>query len=362
MKIMFTIQGEGRGHMTQALALKELYEDAGHEICCVIVGNMKKKGSIPAFFKSAFNCRVIETASPNLIYDKNSDGGVNIAKTITFNTLNFWRFVRTFYHIASKIRKYKPDVIVNFYEPVFGFYRLLGGKCKKSYAIGHQFAFLHPDYVANKSNERRLSYWGTKWFTKLIGIGSEKIALSITEEKPGEGITIVPPILRKKLFDGSPITNEGFVLVYCLSSSYARKMLHGAPRFLSVDTKFEVFTEKFWPGDDDVLHFENVTFHKLDGDKFLNYMRRCDMVVCTAGFETSSEAAYLGKKVMVIPTPKHVEQYFNAWDFQLAGLAKMRHDFDNIDRSEVTVNNKQIDKFRLWVDTYKEQYKTVLNI
>jgi uncharacterized protein (TIGR00661 family) len=356
MKVMFVVQGEGRGHMTQALALKELYEEAGHEICCVIVGHTKKKGSIPDFFKSAFKCRVIETASPNFVYDKNS--GVNIGKTVLWNVWNFWKYPRTHFHILSKIRKYKPDVVVNFYEPIFGVYRLLGGGCKKSYAIGHQFCFLHPDYVSNKTTEKRLAMLGATWFTRLIGYGSEKIALSITEERPIEGITIVPPILRNKVFDSTPVTNEGFVLVYCLSTGYGKKFLHGSP----MDTKYEVFTEKFWPGNRDTFHFENITFNKLDGEKFLNYMKKCDMVVCTAGFETSSEAAYLGKKVMVIPTPNHVEQHFNAWDFQMAGLAKMRFNFDNISKDEVTKNQKQLEKFHEWVDTYKDKFKKVLEI
>ena len=32
MKIMFCVLGEGRGHMTQAMAVKEMVETAGHQV------------------------------------------------------------------------------------------------------------------------------------------------------------------------------------------------------------------------------------------------------------------------------------------------------------------------------------------
>lgn len=38
MKIMFSILGEGRGHMTQAMAVKEMVEKAGHQVTGVVLG------------------------------------------------------------------------------------------------------------------------------------------------------------------------------------------------------------------------------------------------------------------------------------------------------------------------------------
>jgi uncharacterized protein (TIGR00661 family) len=356
MKVMFIVQGEGRGHMTQALALKELYEELGHEVCCVIVGHNKKKGSIPSFFKDAFKCRVIETASPNFVL--NDAGGVCLWKTIVKNSYSWWKFVITFLRIRSRIHKHQPDVVVNFYESIFGAYRLLGGNCKKSYAIGHQFMFLHPDYVSNKDRENKFSMFLAKQFTRLIGAKSEKIALSITDELPKAGIIIVPPILRKAIFDNSkPIARDGFILLYALGKGFGKRLLNEHP-----SARIEVFTEKFWPSECSTLAAGNIIFNQLDGEKFLHYMRRADMVVCTAGFETASEAAYLGKKVMMIPTPNHVEQYYNAWDFQLAGLARMRKDFDDLDLSDTNLNSQAIEKFRAWVDSYKARFISVLGL
>lgn len=364
MKVMFVVQGEGRGHMTQALALKELYEECGHEICCVVLGHTKKKGQIPDFFRNAFTCKVVETASPNFCYDKT--GGVSIPKTITKTISSFPRFFITYYRLNKLIKKHNPDVVINFYEPMFGIYRFLGGKCKQSYAIGHQFMFLHPDYVANQLSEKFLPRYFVSLFTTLIGWKSKKVALSITEETDHDDITVVPPILRKKVFEGET-TKEDFTLVYFLGAGHrVNFLLATSPTW--GNQKFEIFTEKFWKTDEDTLQLTGpkggITFNKLDGEKFLAYMKRAKAVVCTAGFETASEAAYLGKSVLVVPTENHVEQYFNAYDFWFTGLAQMGTSFTDIMKIGNTDFSHQhdIEKFREWVDSYKERFKKALNI
>src|SRR5579862_2620162 len=347
MKYLFTVQGEGRGHMTQALAIKELIEKEGHEVVCVLIGTNRKKG-VPDFFKNAFDCKVSTMSSPNFVFDKT--GGVNNFKTVIDNIISFPKYLVSLKRIRTAIKKFKPDAVINFYEPMFGVYRLLGGYCKKSFAMGHQFMFLHPDYVCNKSSEHKIEMFGAKLFTRLIGFKSKKIALSITKEKDINGITIVPPILREDVFKGKTKTNK-FVLIYTMSRAYGKDFLMESPH----DIKFEVFTEKFWPSDSNTMKFGNITFNQLDGKKFLNYMKKCEMVVCSAGFETASEASYLGKKVMVIPTENHTEQYFNGWDFQLNGLAKLKQNFKNISTEDVKLDTTAIKRFKKWVDSYKTE-------
>ena len=49
MKILFVIQGEGRGHLTQALSLRQKLADEGHEIVVVLVGKSPAR-RLPGFF------------------------------------------------------------------------------------------------------------------------------------------------------------------------------------------------------------------------------------------------------------------------------------------------------------------------
>ena len=43
MKVIFVVQGEGRGHLTQALALKQQLLREGHEVVKVLERRVKKK-------------------------------------------------------------------------------------------------------------------------------------------------------------------------------------------------------------------------------------------------------------------------------------------------------------------------------
>lgn len=38
MKILFIVQGEGRGHLTQAISMEKLLRSSGHEVVEVLVG------------------------------------------------------------------------------------------------------------------------------------------------------------------------------------------------------------------------------------------------------------------------------------------------------------------------------------
>ena len=48
-KFIFTIQGEGRGHLTQAISMTQIAREAGHEVVGYAVGSFQGR-KIPAFF------------------------------------------------------------------------------------------------------------------------------------------------------------------------------------------------------------------------------------------------------------------------------------------------------------------------
>ena len=93
-----------------------------------------------------------------------------------------------------------------------------------------------------------------------------------------------------------------------------------------------------------------LTFHRLHGEKFLQLMAGCRAVVCTAGFESVSEAAYLSKPVLMIPVQNHIEQYLNSLDAQQAGLGIADTDFKltRLLAPNVPAGGQ---KFRDWVDS-----------
>ena len=38
MRYVFIVQGEGRGHLTQAISMERLLRESGHEVAAVLVG------------------------------------------------------------------------------------------------------------------------------------------------------------------------------------------------------------------------------------------------------------------------------------------------------------------------------------
>ena len=49
MKYLFIIQGEGRGHLTQAMTMERLLVSRGHQVVGMLVGKSESR-ILPAFF------------------------------------------------------------------------------------------------------------------------------------------------------------------------------------------------------------------------------------------------------------------------------------------------------------------------
>jgi uncharacterized protein (TIGR00661 family) len=93
----------------------------------------------------------------------------------------------------------------------------------------------------------------------------------------------------------------------------------------------------------------HLTFHKIHGEKFLRLMASARGVACTAGFESVSEAAYLGKQVLMIPVENHFEQFLNARDAERTGIGLADNAF-RLSRLLEPVRNDVTATFRAWVD------------
>jgi len=152
--------------------------------------------------------------------------------------------------------------------------------------------------------------------------------------------------LRKQLFGLRPKPNGDFTLVYLLNHGYAGQIIAWSAK--NPQTRLHCFYDK--PGAPaEFQHSPSLTFHKLDGEKFLTMMAECRHVVCTAGFESVSEAAWLGKPLFLVPVENHVEQQVNALDAQQFGIGLAEKSF-NLDRLAELPDRLPVEKFRNWVN------------
>ena len=69
LRFMFIVQGEGRGHLTQALSLADMLRRHGHTIVEVLVGKSHGR-EVPTFFRAKIKAPVRAYEAPSLIYKK----------------------------------------------------------------------------------------------------------------------------------------------------------------------------------------------------------------------------------------------------------------------------------------------------
>src|SRR4029077_15926605 len=136
------------------------------------------------------------------------------------------------------------------------------------------------------------------------------------------------------------------LLVYLLNHGYAAEILRWHEQ--NPQVPLHCFYDK--PGAPaEEKYDDTLTFHKIHGETFLRLMASARGVACTAGFESVSEAAYLGKPLLMIPVEGHFEQHLNACDAEHTGIG-IRDTALRLSRLLEARNERAASKFKAWVD------------
>ena len=338
------MQGEGRGHMTQSISMKQLVENSGMKVSEVLIGKSKQR-KIPPFYYDRINAPVTLIESPNMSTGNNKKG-IKALPSLLGILLRLPKFIYSLSVIHRKIKEHKPDVIINFYEPLAGIYYLLFHPDIPMICIGHHYMFNHPDFKMPEGNF--FAKLGLKLYTGLISIGAKrKLALSFypLEDCKGKSIYVVPPLLREEVVN-QPATHGDYLLIYLLNAGYMEDIIkwhNNNPEIklhCFVDSKDVV---------DCVEYDSHLCFHQINDKKFLEMMANSKGLVSTSGFESVCEAMYLGKPVFMVPVEGHYEQFCNSRDAAKAGAGFYDTAF-NIERfltyvSDFYTDNKE---FKEW--------------
>ncbi len=203
MKYLFMVQGEGRGHLTQAIALAQLLKKNGHEVAAAMVGKNPNR-VLPPFFEERIGCPVTTFDSPSFDYGKGGKRG-KIARTIFTNTtprmLSRWR--KSIGTIVRTIDRVQPDVVVNFYEMLLGVTGLVHKLKVPVVSIGHQFLMDHPDYAYRSGSDH--GQFVLRLNNMLCSLGTTKtLALSFYPMKDFYRDRIAAPVAARALFAETP--------------------------------------------------------------------------------------------------------------------------------------------------------------
>ncbi len=310
MKYLFLVQGEGRGHMTQAIVLSDILTRNGHEVVHTFVGQSTRR-EIPKYFYEKIHSEVEGLRSPNFVLDK-ANKSLRLWHSIIYNAGLLPTFRKSLKRIHEKIVETKPDTLVNFYDFLGGFYfRFYNPKSVKHVCIGRQFLTRHPDYPFASGRFIEKSF-----FLLNNALTSQRctkyLALSFREYEPLriKNMVVMPPLMKEEIIKSSG-TQEDFILGYMVNDGYAEELITWHLNNKSIPIHC------FWDRKDmPKTHNPHacLTFHQVDNVLFSEMMRCCKGYITTAGFESVCEAIYLQKPALMIPVAGQYEQACNAID------------------------------------------------
>lgn len=343
MKVLFVVQGEGRGHLTQALALEKMLRDSGHEVVGILVGRSKAR-QVPRFFMDQAGAPVQGFPSPNFLPSKENQR-VGVGMSVAYNIMKVPQYMAAMHFLYRQIKKSGADLVINFYEILTGLTNYFLRPQVPMVCIGHQYLFLHPEYEFPE--EHKASQKMMLAFTRATCLGARRLlALSFRQlaDDDAQGISVVPPLLRQEALD-MPRHHGDYITGYILNAGFSESVMEWHRQ--NPEYRMHFFWDK--QGVDATTCIdETLSFHRIDDLMFLYYLANCRAYATTGGFESVCEAMYMGKPVMMVPA--HVEQECNAYEvckygagvvgetFDLGRLLAFRHEYEE----DV--------EFRMWVN------------
>lgn len=286
MRIVYGLQGTGKGHLARFLGLLPLFRQDAHEILLLVAG----PADPPGYFRQAIRGQeVLRFRGVSLVGD--GRGGVARGKTALAFVASSRDLVRDRLRAARRIADFRPDLVVSDLDPITSS-RLVAPRATKV-GLSNQ-ALLHRRGVPRPPGHA----WGRfehRWvMTALAGGLRCQLACHFVPDVDD----VLPPILRPEALAARG-RSGGHLLVYAPFSflppqveAYARRhperrvVVYGCP-------------ERATEGN---LHFE------CDAARFVDDLASAEAYVGAAGFQTICEAFYLGKKLVVWSVERHYEQ------------------------------------------------------
>ncbi len=312
MKILYGIQGTGNGHLTRAIEiLPHLQKYADVDV--LISG---EQYDLPLPFEPKYRMK-------GLYFVFGKSGGIDLIKT--FKKINSFRLLKEIRQFP--IEKY--DLVISDFEPISCWAAYL--KNVKCIGLSNQSATLHPNAPVPKSFDP---------LGKLILEYYAPVSDEYGFHFKSLSDKIFTPIIRKEVRD-CHITNKNHYTVY-LPSYDDDRIIKNLVEFK--DIKFEVFSKH----NKKPSNKKNIKILPIQGQKFLDSMSSSTGVICNAGFGTTSEALFLGKKLLVIPMKNQYEQQCNAAMLKSMGVSSIK--------SLKSKHHKKIEDFFLNAKAIKVDY------
>lgn len=284
MKILYAIQGTGNGHLSRAKdVIPALKKRAQVDI---IVSGIHAEIKLPFKIKQWYK-------GFGFIFGKK--GSIDLPATFKANK------IRRFYKEIMSCPVEDYDLVINDFELVSAWSaRLKGIPC---FSLSHQSA-LHSDKVPKPKHHDWLGLFILKFYAPANK--------SYSFHFKNYNNRIYTPVIRSEIRN-QKVTTGDHITVY-LPAYDDKRIIDVLSQIGSI--RFEVFSKHSKSSYD----ADNVRIKQINSKAFSKSMAASQGVFCGAGFETPTEALFMGKKLLVIPMKRQYEQHFNAESLHEMGV------------------------------------------
>lgn len=280
MKILFGIQATGNGHISRSTEIyKLLKQHPDVTQLDVLISGGKAKMGLP--FEVNYEYKGL-----SFYYGKK--GKISVLKSI--GKAGFLSIAVALWKVPFK----EYDLVISDFEPI----TLWGAKIAgvKRVGIGNMYSMSSKKFPKTKG--RRI----TNMIAKMMCPTKNKIAMHFQKFDD----FIYYPIIRSEIRDVVP-ADKNFTLVY-LNSFSDTELMNCFTQDSFTNRKFVIYSKEATHS----FTYQNCEVKPLNNDTFIQDIANCSGVITAGGFQTISEALYLGKKLFAIPIKKQSEQISNA--------------------------------------------------
>ncbi len=276
MKILYSVQATGNGHIARAMELMPYLQQYGEVDVFLSGSNSHLNPQLPVKYRSK---------GLSLFYG--NTGG-----------LDYWRMwkelsLKRIWNEAKQLPVEKYDVVLNDFESI----TTMACRFKKvpSIGFGHQASF--QSRHTPRGNKKDIA---GEIILKQYATATDYVGLHFKQYDD----FIFSPVIKQDILQAES-TDKGHITVYL--SHYSDEVVLKA-LYKVKDIRFEVFSKKV----QQPTVLKNVTLLPISNEGFTQSVIHSHGVITGAGFETPAETLYLGKKLLVLPIKGQYEQLCNA--------------------------------------------------
>ena len=289
MKILYSIQATGNGHISRAMEL---------------LPHLKPYGTVDIFLSGANSSLSLDAPV------KYRSKGLSLFYTCA-GGLDYRKMMKSYQPL--KLKKEIHELPVEKYDLVINdFEYITAASCAKkkisSVHFGHQASF-QSVLTPRPANKNQIGEWILKNYARAthhVGLHFEKY-----------DDFIFHPIVKGELLNAQPSDNN-YITVYLPSycEPQLKNIFHPLKEF-----NFQIFSRE-------TSHPEkssNIQFLPVNRVLFNQSLVHCTGVLTGGGFETPAEAIHLGKKIISVPIRGQYEQVCNAAALEKLGIICLKN-------------------------------------